>query len=133
MKQQVASGPQIPDKVYFRIGEVSSLVGVDPHVLRFWESEFKIIKPRRAKSRQRLYRRKDVEALLLIRELLHGQGYTIAGARKLLDQGLPESRVAEQVQQADPVPAKPGTQRLADIKKELKRIQQLLALRSLRF
>jgi DNA-binding transcriptional MerR regulator len=70
--------------VYFRIGEVSSLVGVDPHVLRYWETEFKVIKPRRAKSRQRLYRRKDVENLLRIKTLLHDEGYTIAGARRLL-------------------------------------------------
>ncbi len=75
---------EIPDRVYFRIGEVSSLVGVDPHVLRYWESEFKAIKPRRAKSKQRLYRRKDVENLLRIKTLLHDEGYTIAGARRLL-------------------------------------------------
>jgi DNA-binding transcriptional MerR regulator len=75
---------EIPDRVYFRIGEVSSLVGVDPHVLRYWESEFKVIKPRRAKSKQRLYRRKDVENLLQIKRLLHDEGYTIAGARRLL-------------------------------------------------
>jgi DNA-binding transcriptional MerR regulator len=75
---------EIPDRVYFRIGEVSSIVGVDPHVLRYWESEFKVIKPRRAKSRQRLYRKKDVENLLRIKSLLHDEGYTIAGARRLL-------------------------------------------------
>jgi DNA-binding transcriptional MerR regulator len=75
---------EIPDRVYFRIGEVSSIVGVDPHVLRYWESEFKVIKPRRAKSKQRLYRRKDVKNLLQIKSLLHDEGYTIAGARRLL-------------------------------------------------
>lgn len=74
----------IPDRIYFRIGEVSSLVGVDPHVLRYWETEFTVIKPRRAKSKQRLYRKKDVENLLLIKSLLHDEGYTIAGARRLL-------------------------------------------------
>jgi len=76
----------IPDRVYFRIGEVSSIVGVDPHVLRYWESEFKVIKPRRAKSKQRLYRRQDVEKLLQIKSLLHDEGYTIAGAKRLLKQ-----------------------------------------------
>ena len=84
MKSTQSRTTEIPDRVYFRIGEVSSLVGVDPHVLRYWESEFKIIKPRRAKSRQRLYRRKDVENLLRIKTLLHDEGYTIAGARRLL-------------------------------------------------
>ncbi|RUM33893.1 MAG: MerR family transcriptional regulator [Desulfobulbus sp.] len=84
MKSTHIRTSEIPDRVYFRIGEVSSLVGVDTHVLRYWESEFKVIKPRRAKSKQRLYRKKDVENLLLIRTLLHDEGYTIAGARRLL-------------------------------------------------
>ncbi len=74
----------IPDKIYFRIGEVSGLVGVDTHVLRYWETEFKIIKPHRGKSKQRLYRKQDVKNLLLIKYLLHDEGYTISGARKLL-------------------------------------------------
>jgi len=78
---------QIPDKKYFRIGEVSKIVGVDPHVLRFWETEFKIIRPHRAKSKQRLYRKRDVENLLRIKVLLHDEGYTISGARKVLKTG----------------------------------------------
>ena len=130
MKDQVPRAGQIPDKVYFRIGEVSSLVGVEPHVLRYWESEFKLIRPRRAKSNQRLYRRQDVEALLLIRELLHDRGYTITGARKFLEQGTDEGGTPAKVV---PDQARPSDQRLADIKKELKRIQQLLALKSLRY
>ncbi len=84
MKEPTPGAARIPDKKYFRIGEVSSLVGVDPHVLRYWETEFKIIRPRRARSNQRLYRRKDVENLLRIRTLLHDEGYTISGARRLL-------------------------------------------------
>ncbi len=79
----------LPDKQYFKIGEASELVGVDPHVLRYWESEFKIIKPLRAGSRQRLYRRHDLENLLRIRELLYDQGYTIAGARQALKGTVP--------------------------------------------
>jgi len=75
---------QIPDKQYFKIGEASEIVGVDTHVLRYWEAEFKIVKPLRAGSRQRLYRRQDLESLLRIRELLYDQGYTIAGARQAL-------------------------------------------------
>jgi DNA-binding transcriptional MerR regulator len=70
--------------VYFRIAEVSQLVGVDAHVLRYWETEFSFIKPFRGKSKQRLYRRQDVEKLLQIRELLHRQGFTINGARNYL-------------------------------------------------
>ncbi|MGI6637828.1 MAG: MerR family transcriptional regulator [Desulfobulbus sp.] len=76
--------PDIPDKTYFRIGEVSRLVGVDTHVLRYWEAEFAIIRPFRGKSKQRLYRRQDVENFLRVRQLLHVEGYTIAGAKKAL-------------------------------------------------
>lgn len=78
------SAPDFPDKIYFRIGEVSQLVGVDPHVLRYWETEFAVVKPFRGKSKQRLYRRQDVENLLRIKTLLYDQGYTISGARKHL-------------------------------------------------
>lgn len=84
MKRATSDIRQIPDKVYFRIGEVSDLVGVDPHVLRYWETEFATVRPYRGKSKQRLYRRQDVENLLLIKTLLHDEGYTISGARKLL-------------------------------------------------
>ena len=84
MKRATSTPQHIPDKIYFRIGEVSDLVGVDPHVLRYWEPEFAMIKPFRGKSKQRLYRRQDVEHLLLIKTLLHDEGYTISGAKKLL-------------------------------------------------
>lgn len=87
MNTETAEVAYIPDKVYFRIGEVSGIVGVDPHVLRYWESEFTAIKPVRGKTKQRLYRRRDVELLLHIKDLLHHQGYTIAGAQKMVQQG----------------------------------------------
>lgn len=87
MEKSSFNAGQIPDKKYFRIGEVSKLVGVDPHVLRYWETEFKCIRPHRAKSKQRLYRRKDVKNLLRIKVLLHDEGYTISGARKVLKTG----------------------------------------------
>ncbi|WP_310599023.1 MerR family transcriptional regulator [Desulfobulbus sp.] len=86
MKEPPPEFPQIPDKIYFRIGEVSHLVGVDTHVLRYWESEFSLIKPFRGPSKQRLYRRQDVYNLLRIKQLLHDEGYTISGARKHLKQ-----------------------------------------------
>jgi DNA-binding transcriptional MerR regulator len=76
--------PQIPNKLYFRIGEVSDLVGVKPYVLRYWESEFPDIKPSKSKSGQRLYKRRDVELLLRIKELLYEERFTINGARKRL-------------------------------------------------
>lgn len=129
MKHQLSREQRIPDKVYFRIGEVSSLVGVDPHVLRFWESAFTIIKPRRAKSNQRLYRKKDVENLLLIKSLLHGQGYTISGARRLFKKGTEDSL---ELKKPGKVTGKKPYRQLAEIKKELMGIQQLLATKSLR-
>jgi DNA-binding transcriptional MerR regulator len=74
----------IPDKLYFRIGEVSKLTHTKPYVLRFWETEFPTLKPAKSKSGHRLYRRQDVARVLEIRRLLYGKGFTIAGARKYL-------------------------------------------------
>src|SRR5512139_815002 len=75
---------ELPPKLYFRIGEVASLVGVEPHVLRYWEREFKSIRPTKSAKGQRVYSRRDVENLLRVRELLYKEGFTIAGARKRL-------------------------------------------------
>jgi DNA-binding transcriptional MerR regulator len=75
--------PALPDKLYFRIGEVATVVGVEPHVLRYWETEF-TLKPLRSMSGQRLYRKQDIARFLRIRHLLHEKGFTVAGARKLL-------------------------------------------------
>ncbi|SEA67533.1 transcriptional regulator, MerR family [Desulfuromusa kysingii] len=77
--------PQIPDKLYFKIGEVAALLQLKTHVLRYWETEFTLLQPVKSRSNQRLYRRKDVETALLIKELLYQQGFTIAGARKKLN------------------------------------------------
>jgi DNA-binding transcriptional MerR regulator len=76
--------PEIPDKLYFRIGEVSRLIGVRPYVLRYWESEFPALSPRKSRAGQRLYRRKEVELLLEIKHLLYDKRYTIEGARQYL-------------------------------------------------
>ena len=88
--------PQIPDKLYFKIGEVAALLQLKTHVLRYWETEFTVLQPVKSRSNQRLYRRKDVETALLIKELLYRQGFTIAGARKKLQAdkqlGLPLSQ-----------------------------------------
>jgi DNA-binding transcriptional MerR regulator len=74
----------LPSKLYFRIGEVAGIVGVEPHVLRYWEREFRSIRPTKSARGQRVYSRRDVENLLRVRELLYTQGFTIAGARKQL-------------------------------------------------
>ena len=76
--------PQIPDKLYFKIGEVADLTGVKPHVLRYWEAEIAAIRPTKNRHQQRLYRRRDIELILRLKDLLYNQGYTVAGARKSL-------------------------------------------------
>jgi DNA-binding transcriptional MerR regulator len=75
----------IPDKMFFRIGEVSEITGVKPYVLRYWESEFRLLRPNKNKSGQRVYRRRDVETALEIKDLLHQRKFTIAGAKKWLN------------------------------------------------
>ncbi|MGA2134044.1 MAG: MerR family transcriptional regulator [Bryobacteraceae bacterium] len=76
--------PEIPDKLYFRIGEVAGLLGVEPYVLRYWETEFPSLAPKKSGTGHRLYRRKDVELLLKIKHLLYEKRYTIEGARQTL-------------------------------------------------
>lgn len=75
---------EIPDKLFFKIGEVCELVGVQAHVLRYWETEFPMLQPQKNRAGQRTYRRKDVEMALRIRQLLYDEGFTIAGAKKKL-------------------------------------------------
>jgi DNA-binding transcriptional MerR regulator len=77
-------GRSLPPKLYFRIGEVAGLVGVEPHVLRYWEREFRTIRPTKSATGQRVYSRRDVENLMRVRELLYQEGFTIAGAKKRL-------------------------------------------------
>ena len=76
----------IPDRLYFKIGDVARICGVEAYVLRFWESQFPQLKPNKSGTGQRLYRRRDVELVLEIKELVHGRGYTLAGARQALGQ-----------------------------------------------
>ncbi len=82
------SASALPSKLFFRIGEVASLVGVEPHVLRYWEREFRSIRPTKSAKGQRVYSRKDVENLLRVRDLLYRDGFTIAGAKKRLQRGV---------------------------------------------
>jgi len=83
------------DKVFFKIGEVAEIVGVATHVLRYWENEFKSIRPQKSKSQQRVYRRRDVETLLKIKHLLYGEKYTIAGAKQRIEESRDEVPTAE--------------------------------------
>ncbi len=88
------AGSGLPSKLYFRIGEVAELVGVEPHVLRYWEREFRTIRPTKSAKGQRVYSRRDVENLMRVRELLYREGFTIAGAKKKLVRSSEEAEAA---------------------------------------
>jgi DNA-binding transcriptional MerR regulator len=117
--------PEIPDKLFFRIGEVSQIVGVEPYVLRYWESEFRGLSPKKSSSGQRMFRKKDVELLLRIRHLLYDRKFTIEGARKVIAErsdSVTVTKSTSSVQQelfagADPLP---------EIRKQLAEILKLL-------
>lgn len=112
----------IPDKRYFKIGEVKKITGVEPHVLRYWESEFKIIRPQRASSKQRLYRRVDVENILKIKKLLYEDGFTVPGARKFLT-----AKKDELEDRQEPKASSQKTRSmLAELKNDLNELKELL-------
>lgn len=119
---------ELPDKLYFRIGEVAKIVGVKPYVLRYWETEFAVLKPGKTPSRHRLYRRRDVETLLEIKHLLYEEGFTIAGAKKKLKESEKDFSVpaattplAQEVQPPD------YRQTLRAIRDDLRALHQLLS------
>lgn len=85
-KKRVLDPPAIPDRLYFKIGDVAKICGVETYVLRFWETQFPQLKPNKSGTGQRLYRRRDVELALRIKQLVHIEGYTLAGARQALQQ-----------------------------------------------
>jgi len=116
----------IPDKRYFKIGEVSKLAGVVPHVLRYWESEFEAIQPDRARSNQRLYKREDVELILKVKSLLHEQGYTISGARHFLTTQADSDLAAAEPSGPPPLDHQQVHSWLQTIKTELNQLQALL-------
>jgi DNA-binding transcriptional MerR regulator len=117
--------PEIPDKLYFKIGEVSELLGVEPYVLRYWETEFSVLQPKKSGTGHRLYRRKDVELLLRIKHLLKEKRYTIEGARQTLQSEgrapkaarTPKPRLQTELFATDPLP---------EIRRELVEILTLL-------
>ena len=118
------SGAEIPDKLYFRIGEVSKLCDLPAYVLRFWEGEFPQLKPHKGGTGQRLYRRRDVEMVLRIKSLLYDEGYTIPGARQVFKAELrhKEPQLALGIDEAAaPAPSK-------ELRKLQKDLRDLLAL-----
>jgi DNA-binding transcriptional MerR regulator len=119
-KQHQPALIEIPAKNFYKIGEVALITGLEPYVLRYWETEFREIRPVRARSKQRLYRREDVETILRIKQLLHEEKFTIAGAkRKLIEE-------KKGVVMA-PDEAGPPSEVLAEIRAELVKIRDLLS------
>jgi DNA-binding transcriptional MerR regulator len=118
-----ANAPEIPDKLYFKIGEVSEILGVEPYVLRYWESEFPQLSPKKSGTGHRLYRRKDVELLLRIKHLLYEKRFTIEGARQTLRDGAaPTKPAVEASTQQSLFPSDP----LPEIRRELVEILEIL-------
>ncbi|MBV8731487.1 MAG: MerR family transcriptional regulator [Acidobacteriia bacterium] len=114
--------PEIPDKLYFRIGEVSEILGVAPYVLRYWETEFQQLAPKKSGSGHRLYRRKDVELLLRIKYLLYEKRFTIEGARQSLRSEPAAKPSLAQTEQQSLFSENP----LPDIRRELAEILAIL-------
>jgi DNA-binding transcriptional MerR regulator len=129
-KAPPASGSDIPDKLYFRIGDVAKLCDVPAYVLRFWESEFPQLKPHKGGTGQRLYRRRDVEMALRIKTLLYDEGYTIPGARQVFKSELkhkaPQLELTIDGEAA--AVAEPGQARqLKQLKKDLRDLHSMLS------
>ena len=114
------------ERLYYRIGEVSRITGLKPHVLRYWESEFKAIKPFKSGSLQRLYRRKDLDLILKIQKLLYEEGFTIAGAKKKIRDLERAENVRTRLRLVERRPETDVHELLAAVREELKRIRAML-------
>jgi DNA-binding transcriptional MerR regulator len=119
---------EIPDKLYFKIGEVADLIGVKPYVLRYWETEFPEIAPGKSKTKQRLYKRKEVDLILKIRDLLYKEKFTIEGARLYLKDNQRKVKDHPKTQQITlPLPSKgPPKDLLKTLKKKLLELEKIL-------
>jgi DNA-binding transcriptional MerR regulator len=118
--------PLSNERLYYRIGEVSRITGLKPHVLRYWESEFRIIRPHKGESLHRLYRRRDLDLILKIKRLLYEEGFTISGAKRKI-------RDLERIENREPKPAaveeksdRKNRELLAEVLEELKGIRKIL-------
>jgi DNA-binding transcriptional MerR regulator len=111
--------PKIPNKLFFRIGEVCELTDTQPYVLRYWESEFPSLAPAKNNSGQRIYRRRDIETILRIKTLLYDEGFTIAGAKKKLEQDMQTSG-EEKSPTTTPILDDPMRDKIQELRSELR-------------
>ncbi len=125
-KRLVQTDPISSERLYYRIGEVSRMMGLKPHVLRYWESEFRVIKPYKTGSLQRLYRKKDLDIILKIKKLLYEEGFTIIGAKKKIRGMEREERQKLRLERTEGMPAGKERELLSLIREELKGIQKML-------
>jgi DNA-binding transcriptional MerR regulator len=129
-QKRALESPIIPDRLYFKIGDVARICGLETYVLRFWETQFPQLKPNKSGTGQRLYRRREVELVLEIKQLVHGEGYTLSGARQVLDQANRRSGGQASRQEAQPsAPASPEgiAATIGHARAELREIAALLA------
>jgi DNA-binding transcriptional MerR regulator len=127
--KRVPDPPQIPDRLYFKIGDVARICAVEAYVLRFWETQFPQLKPNKSGTGQRLYRRGEVELALEIKRLVHGEGYTLSGARQALEQGrrrTPESQPKASAIEAGQLPSELAAV-VGHARSELREIAGMLA------
>lgn len=139
-RKHTTDAPVIPDRLYFKIGDVARICGVETYVLRFWETQFPQLKPNKSGTGQRLYRRRDVELALEIQRLVHKEGFTLAGARQALEHGVrrgvaavptaePKPDARPDARAAEPVVQRPDATRaaIAQAREELREISQMLS------
>jgi DNA-binding transcriptional MerR regulator len=121
---------KIPNKLFFKIGEVCEITDTQPYVLRYWESEFPALAPAKNSSGQRIYRRRDIETVLRIKQLLYEEGFTIAGAKKRLEAEM-AGRVETPLPPGDPAAAPPeagGSDRVAALRQVREQLREILTL-----
>src|SRR5438876_9849961 len=123
----MATDRKIPNKLFFKIGEVCEITDTQPYVLRYWESEFPALAPAKNSSGQRIYRRRDIETVLRIKQLLYEEGFTIAGAKKKLEAEM-AGRVVTPVPTVDGTGADAGTDRVAALRQVREQLREILTL-----
>ncbi len=112
----------VPDKLFYKIGEVSKITGVESYVLRYWQTEFPFLNPRKNKSGQRVYVKKDLEVVLMVKKMLYQERYTIEGVRKRFEDGVQTPAEIKPAQEAKPAIMKNPAETIAFFKKRLKQI-----------